>query len=334
MSAEIMSGELVLAGDVGDMGFDEFFTAADVRAGLAQIGRNRRATVRLNSGGGSAWEGSAIANVFLEHKGGVEIIVEGVAASAASVAACGAGRITMTLGAVWMLHEASVLTIGTAEDHASAISALDTVNRSMAAIYSRKSGVPVETIREMMAAETWMTADDAVDAGFADAVAGQDQPRQPARFAYAARYRHPPAALLARTAKPRPAADAPLDPAVVAEMCAAAEQSELTASLIRERVTLVQARDRLDVMATIRPMAAMLRGRHGITAEVEQEVLSGRLSVVEARTKLLEAMADADAAIVIDNKRRTGDGSPDGRAIARKNMEAQLDRAGIKPVRR
>ena len=276
-------------------------------------------TVRINSGGGSAAEGVAIANSFSGHGGGVEVVVEGVAASAASVAACGAERITMALGSTWMLHEASLLTIGTADDHASSIAALGTVNEGMAAIYSRKSGVPVEAIRAMMAAETWMTADDAVDAGFADAIVGQDEPRKPARFAYTARYKHPPAALIGR-GRALSAADGPLAPLAVAEMCMAAGQPELTAALIAENVTLPQARGRLDVMATIRPMVAMLHGRSGITAEMETEALSGRLTVAQVRERMLDALADADAEIVVDNRRSTGDGAPDGPALMKRSM--------------
>ena len=186
MTRIVQGSTLILTGDVGDLDDGEdHFTLDDARSGLAQIGR-QRATVRLNSGGGDASVGIAVASLFSAHPGGVEVIVEGVAASAASAAACGGARVVMALGAVWMLDEARAVTLGTAEDHEAAVAGLDAINSSLASVYAHKTGGTPQAMAALMAAETWMTADDAVVAGFADAVLGQGAV-EPAAFAYSAR---------------------------------------------------------------------------------------------------------------------------------------------------
>ncbi|RYB05723.1 head maturation protease, ClpP-related [Lichenibacterium ramalinae] len=325
--------ELVLIGDVGDLGLGErFFTAADVRAALVKVGRNTRATARINSGGGSATEGAAVAAAFAAHPGKVTCVVEGVAASAASVAACGADRIEMALGAVWMLHEGSALTIGTVEDHQGALDGLEAVNAAMADLYARKSGIPVEAVRDMMERETWMTPDEACDAGFAEAIVGETEPRKPARFDYAARYQHAPAALLTRLPKakvrrPEPpliADDEPLDPAEIAELCAAAEQPALVAELIRAKVTLPQARARLDVIGDMTAMLTLSRGV--IPPTLKAEMLSGKLTITQARERIFDAMAarseDPDAAV--DHHKRSNAGAADGRVLMKRSMEKMV----------
>ncbi len=335
MSYIVKGSEIVLDGAVADGDYGDgfpYFSAADVRAALAKVGKNVRATVRLNSGGGLSYEGNAIAAIFAGHPGGVHVIVEGIAASAASVAACGAEKITMTIGSILMLHEASSPAFGfmKSDDYRAGGVALDAVNAAMAEIYARKSSIPVESIRDMMAAETWLTADDAVDAGFADAVMGEDDPPKPARFAYAA-YRHPPAALLARQPKPQAKArqpeppaigdDEPLEPAELFELCLAAEQPDLAPDMIRAKVTLPQARARLDVMANIRPMLAFVDRAPGITAALKTEALSGRLTIAQVRERIFEAMASADESYEVDNKRPAGTAALNSRALAKRSME-------------
>lgn len=348
MTYLLKGSELVLIGDVGDLGLgDPCFTAADVRAGLAKVGRNTRATVRLNSGGGSATEGAAIASAFASHPGRVTCLVEGVAASAASVAACGADRVEMSAGAVMMIHEASAVTIGTIEDHEDTLEGLEAVNAAMARLYAQRSRIPVESVRAMMAAETWMTPDQACDAGFADGIVGEAEPRKPVRFDYAARYRHPPVALLDRLPKakapprrPEPPVildDEPLDPAELAELCVAAEQPEVAADLIRAKATLPQARARLDVMATIRPMLTLATGMGApVSASLKAEALSGRLTVAQVRERIFEeAVARSeDPETQVCNKKMTGAGAPDARGMARASMEKTLRAQGVEPVKR
>ena len=199
--------EIILSGDVGSTGDwwygeEPGFTSGDVVFALSRVGNATDVTVRINSGGGIAWEGSAIHAALARHAGKVSVVVEGVAASAASVIAMAGDDVTMSLGAIMMVHEASGITIGTVKDHQDQINCLNTLCDSMATIYAAKSGQSVEVCRADMAAETWMTADDAVAKGYADRVVGaadpqsQAAPVEPAPFAYRG-YRHAPAAIVA-----------------------------------------------------------------------------------------------------------------------------------------
>ena len=125
--------------------------------------------VRINSVGGSAWDGIAIYNLLKAHPARIEVVVDGIAASAASVVAMAGDTITMATGAQMMIHDASGGCWGDAADMRKTAEALDTCSNSIAAIYAKRTGGTVEEWRERMAAETWLTAEQAIEMGLADA---------------------------------------------------------------------------------------------------------------------------------------------------------------------
>lgn len=186
--ATIVNGtELVLTGTVGDLWYDDCFTAADVIMALASIGADADIVIRLNSGGGIATEGLAIHAALARHKGKKTIRVEGIAASAASIIAMAGDTIEMALGAVMMIHDPSGYTVGTVKDHELQVRALNALAASMATIYADKSGRDVKTCRADMESELWMTAEEAVATGYADHVgtaANDNAPLQPSAFNY------------------------------------------------------------------------------------------------------------------------------------------------------
>lgn len=183
----IRDGDLVLYGTVGVMGwfFDEGFTAADVVNALEDMDGDL--TIRLNSGGGLADEGVAINNVlrrYAEKHGEVTVVVDGIAASAASVLAMGADHLVMPVGTTLMIHEGSMLTMGTADDHEKSVTQLRHVNDQIAAIYADRSGRPKSEMLALMAAETWLSGDEAVDLGLATATDTKISSAKPAAFNY------------------------------------------------------------------------------------------------------------------------------------------------------
>jgi ATP-dependent protease ClpP protease subunit len=139
----------------------EGFSAIDVRDALAKVGA-KDVTVRINSGGGWTDDGVAIYNILAAHRGKVTVWIEGAAASAASVIAMAGREIIIRPGAYMMIHEPAGMTVGTAADHAKMIEALKTINESMARIYADRTKRAISEIKKEMAAETWMTADEAV----------------------------------------------------------------------------------------------------------------------------------------------------------------------------
>ena len=157
-------------------------------------------TVRMNSGGGDAFEGVAIKNVLRSHEGHVTVIVEGLAASAASVIAVGgADRLIMRPGSELMIHDAWTFADGNAADLEKTAADLERTSQSMAEIYAEKAGTDPEVMRQMMRDETWFSAQEAVDAGLADAVEDGRVRAEPVvaaagrgpRFAYAGRSQAP-----------------------------------------------------------------------------------------------------------------------------------------------
>lgn len=154
-------------------------------------------TLVVNSYGGIASDGAAMMALIEQH-GQVRAEVIGVAASAASLMIMGAAEIAIHAAAQLMIHEPSNLAWGTANDLRREAENLDKLTETYAAAYSRATGHPVARIRAWMAAETWMTAEEAIALNFADQIFGETEAAKPeavAAFDYT-RFRNPPAALV------------------------------------------------------------------------------------------------------------------------------------------
>jgi ATP-dependent protease ClpP protease subunit len=188
--------EIALYGTVGESFWGEqAFSATQVRDSLAAASGD--VTVRINSGGGIATEGQAIYNLLKQHPGQVHVVIDGIAASAASLIAMAGDTITMLDGALLMIHDPAQPWIegrGTEDDHLRAARALRVMSNAYAAVYARRSGLSLEDARQIMRDETYLEGTDAVAMGFATAT--PDEPAQAvAAFHYAA-YAHAPKHLL------------------------------------------------------------------------------------------------------------------------------------------
>lgn len=168
-------------------------------------------TVRINSYGGSAFDGVAIMNALRGYAGRVTTVVEGIAASAASVIAVGGGdRVVMRPGSELMIHDAWQYADGSADELRKIAETLETLSASIAGVYAAKAGTPVEMWREAMRVESWFSADEAVSAGLADVVedaraavvpvANRAQSRVARTFNYAGRGDAPRPSVLADAA--------------------------------------------------------------------------------------------------------------------------------------
>ena len=199
-------GTLWLYGTVGHIieGLDGF-TALEVRDALAKAGSGP-VLVRINSGGGWASEGVAIYNLLAEHSGKVTVQVDAVAASAASVIAMAGAEIVMATGSEIMIHDPSVATIGTEQDHRKSLEALRVTADAMADIYAKRTGRSKAAVRSEMTAETWMTAKEAIAKRYADRVA-TDKATNPTAFDYSS-YQHTPDRIAAFSTAKRPEASA------------------------------------------------------------------------------------------------------------------------------
>lgn len=130
--------------------------------------------LHINSVGGEVWEGLAILNTLRSHRARVVAVVDGIAASAASFVAVGVDETVMAPNSELMIHDAWGLCVGNAADMRSMADLLDKESDNIAAIYLAKAGGDLATWRAAMATETWYTADEAVAAGLADRVDGNE----------------------------------------------------------------------------------------------------------------------------------------------------------------
>lgn len=166
-SVESVNSELILEGPISDISWwgDEA-TPQEFRDELAKHQGNL--TVVLNSGGGDVFAGLAIYNALREFNHNVTVRVDGLAASIASVVAMAADTIIMAPGSMMMIHKPWMMVMGDINDLEKSKEILQGIEDSVVPIYVSRTGLDKEKIEEMLNAETWMTAEQAVEMGFAD----------------------------------------------------------------------------------------------------------------------------------------------------------------------
>lgn len=173
MSDLIHGGEIRLFGTVvkdeyiwpEDTGF---FSATMVNEALAKFPGD--VTVLVNSDGGMPSEGEAIRAAMEAHPGKVTVKITGNAHSAASLMIMAADHIEMSAGSLMLIHDPSRPAYGTPAMLAASAAELEVMADAYAGVYAARAGITQEAAREIMRAETMLTAQMAVDQGFADAV--------------------------------------------------------------------------------------------------------------------------------------------------------------------
>lgn len=126
--------------------------------------------VWLNSPGGDVFAASQIYNMLKEYNGKVTVKIDGIAASAASVIAMAGEEILMSPVAMMMIHNPATVIFGEASDFQSGIDMLSEVKEGIINAYEKKTALPRNKISKMMDAETWFSAQKALELGFADKV--------------------------------------------------------------------------------------------------------------------------------------------------------------------
>ena len=232
-------------------------SAGEVDQALAALGEDVTTLyVRVNSPGGEATEGIAIANLLRAHAATIHVTNYGLAASAASVIAIAGHTLTMAPGSLLMIHKAWNYARGNADDLRDEAGILDKFDQSLAGMYALKGGGDTDWLA-LMGAETWFTPEDAVAAGLADKVgietgpppANPDDQVEPmpdvdgdTPFDRAARvfdlsvFEHAPAAFAAHT----PAARAPETPAASADGSTTTQEGSAAVAFTDEQLTTMR----------------------------------------------------------------------------------------------
>lgn len=160
---------------IGEDYWGEGVSSKRIAAALRGIGAENPVTVNINSPGGDLFEGLTIYNLLKEHKGTVTVKVMGLAASAASIIAMAGDNVQISRAGFFMIHNAWTLAIGNRHDLRDIADFLEPLDRSMADVYSARTGDDIETLQALMDQETWIGGSDAVTQNFADTLLDSDQ---------------------------------------------------------------------------------------------------------------------------------------------------------------
>ncbi len=126
--------------------------------------------LRVNSPGGDVFDARSIATALKQHSAKIVAHIDGLAASAATYVSLAADEVEIADGAFFMIHNAWTIAIGNADDMIATAELLGKVDESIVKDYQRKTGCEEAQIKDWMAAETWFTAAEAVEHGFADTI--------------------------------------------------------------------------------------------------------------------------------------------------------------------
>jgi len=124
--------------------------------------------LRINSNGGNVFDGVTIYNYLKSHQARVEIDIDGLAASIASIIAMAGDEVRMAENAWMMIHDPWIVTGGTAEDLRKQADTMDGIRETLLDTYMVRSSVSREDMSAMMAEETWLNSTEAANVGLAD----------------------------------------------------------------------------------------------------------------------------------------------------------------------
>lgn len=172
------SADIFIYGDIVSYRWDESDTSASsFKEDLDNLGDVSTINLYINSPGGSVFEGIAIHNMLKRHKAKVNVYVDALAASIASVIAMAGDTIIMPKNSMLMIHNPWTFTWGNAAELRKAADDLDRIGNSSKQTYLQKAGdkLSEEKLQEMLDAETWLSADEAFEYGLCDVVEEANQ---------------------------------------------------------------------------------------------------------------------------------------------------------------
>lgn len=180
MSAENeKSADIFIYGEITKYAWEEYGEVSSItfKNELDELGDVEVIHLYINSPGGSVFEGITIGNMLTRHKARVIVHVDGVAASIASVIAMAGDEIRMPKNAMMMIHNAWTFAWGNAKELRKVADDLDRISNSSMQSYLQKAGdkLSEEKLQEMLDAETWLSADEALEVGLCDTVEAANQ---------------------------------------------------------------------------------------------------------------------------------------------------------------
>lgn len=251
---------------------------------LKDLGKISQIDLRINSPGGSVFDGNAIFNQIKQHPANVTVYIDGLAASMASVIAMAGDRIVMPENALMMIHNPWTVAIGDADELRKNADLLDKIKTTLVNAYGR-SMMTEDEIVEMMDAETWLTGEEAVEMGFADELEQEVALAACSKFPFLNKFEKTPAVITPTSA-------------VADNSNANREESAMT---VKDKATdptvdheAIQAKAIADYKAAQAKRVDSIKAAFdGFEKHIElrnQCIESPECSVEDARAKLLEAL--------------------------------------------
>lgn len=250
--------------------------------------------LRINSPGGSVFDGTAIYNCLKQHPATVVAYIDGLAASMASVIAMAADRIVMPENALMMIHNPWTVSYGDAEQLRKDADLLDKVKASLISAY-RRSGKSDDEIAALMDAETWFTGEEAVAAGFADEVEAAIPLAASAGFGLLDQFNKTPQALNPKSPKIAPvgAAKQPPKEATMPKETIPAPQAP-EAHLDAEAIRAAAIRDEEDRRTEISAVFAAFPAQSELLMKC---LLDSKCSADDARGRLLKRLGEGETPV-------------------------------------
>lgn len=305
--AEQRSIEIFVYGEIGAWGVTANQFVQDLRAmddGASPV------IVAFNSIGGDLFDGLAIHNALSRLGDRCTGRIDALAASAASVAVCGAHRVVIAANAMLMIHNPYTFTGGDAEDFRRVADVLDQTLEAIIAAYKAKApDIDEAELRRMVNAETWLTANEAVALGLADEVGdGLKVSACLGQGSVLQRFQHAPAELLAQLDEepevdlpepdPTPVLDAARLALMVTQGCAAAGISNL--------VDPILSATKLESEAVVQAALTKAKALHGLCVaarlpELAGEFITAGLDEAAVRARLFDKLVSSGGGFEINN---------------------------------
>lgn len=169
---EAGDAEILIYDYIGyDWWSDSGITALSFRQQLEQLGDVKRLTVRINSPGGDVWDGMSIYNQLSQFEAETTVMIDGIAASVASVIAMAGDHVKAAEVSQLMIHDAWTVVVGNEQDMREWADVLAKIDGQIAETYATRSGSKTaDQFREIMNKDTYLTAQEAMDWGLVDEV--------------------------------------------------------------------------------------------------------------------------------------------------------------------
>ena len=169
------TADIFIYGDITSEKWDETETTAKSFVDDLKSFGGRDVTIHLNSGGGDCFAALAIYNTLKNYSGKVNVSIEGLCASAATIIACGGSKITIAANSLMMIHNPSVGLSGYFDeiDIDKVKNSLSAVKSTLIQTYQTRTGKSESELDKLLSAETWFTAAEAIENGFADEILGE-----------------------------------------------------------------------------------------------------------------------------------------------------------------